>query len=100
MVNKKLIFGVAVGTVAAFLVLWLGILRNTPIGHHSVIGPAITWLAVILGWPLKLYVILFPGEDGSWPLPVLILFLVLTGLMWGIIVERAVYWLSKKPMAS
>jgi hypothetical protein len=94
MVNKKLLFGVAVGAVAALLVLWLGVLRNTPLGQHNVIGPAIVLIVLILGWPMKVYAILFLGENGSWPLPVLVLFLILTGLMWGIIVERAVYWRS------
>jgi hypothetical protein len=98
-VNKKLLFGVSMTVVVAILVL-LALLRLTPLGENRIVGLVIALLLTIFALPMRLYVIFVLGENSSWPLPLLILFLALSGLMWGIIVERVAYLLSKKRTAS
>jgi hypothetical protein len=94
--NKKLLVWVSVGVVAAILLL-LGAIRLTPVGDSEglprlIIGTALSLLAL----PMRLYVIFFLGEDGHWFLPAFVFLLVLSGLMWGVIVERVAHLLSKK----
>jgi len=97
--NKKIITLVSVGVIAAILVLW-AILRLTPIGHsHNLVSDTIGVVSSLLGLPMRLYVIFFSSEDSSWSLPTLVLLLALSGLMWGAIVERTVWIISKRKTA-
>jgi hypothetical protein len=50
----------------------------------------------VLAFPMKLYVILFMGENRSWSLPTLAILLTLSGLFWGFLVERVVSTLSQR----
>ena len=94
--NKKLIGLVSAAVIAAILSLWT-ILRLSPIGQsHNLVSDAIAILTSLLALPMRLYVVFILGEKGSWSLPVLILLLGLSGVMWGIIVERVVWVMSKK----
>jgi len=93
--NKKLIAWVSVAVVAVTLLLWT-VLRHSPFGDsHNFGNDTIGVLLSLLGLPMRLYVIYVPGENSSWSLPVLILMLGLSGLMWGLIVERVVWIFSK-----
>jgi len=93
--NKKLTAWVSVAVVACILLLWT-ILRHSPFGQsHTFANDAIGVILALLALPMRLYVIFVSGENGHWSLPVLILFLALSGFMWGLIVERAVWMLSK-----
>lgn len=97
--NKKLITLVSVAVIAAILVLW-AILRLSPIGHsHNLVSDTIAVVSSLLGLPMRLYVIFFSSEDSSWSLPMLLLLLALSGLMWGIIVERTVWIVLKRKTA-
>jgi hypothetical protein len=94
--NKKLIAWVSVAVVAGILLLWT-VLRHSPFGQsHNFGNDTIGIMLALLALPMRLYVIFVSGENGSWSLPVLILFLGLSGLMWGLIVERVVWMLSKR----
>jgi hypothetical protein len=93
--NKKLIGLVSAGVIGAVLLLW-AILRLTPIGQsHNLVSDTIAVVSSLLALPMRLYVVFVIGEKGSWSLPVLILFLGLSGLMWGVVVERVIWVLSK-----
>jgi flagellar biosynthesis protein FliR len=94
--NKKLIAWVSVAVVAGILLLWT-VLRHSPFGQsHNLGNDTIGIMLSILGLPMRLYVIFVSGENSSWSLPVLVLCLALSGLMWGFIVERVVWILSKR----
>lgn len=99
MINKRLFLGTSTGVAAAIVVLQL-LLRHSALGGNGVIGPVIPMLLTILALPMRLYVLLALGEDGSWSLPVAICLLLLSGLLWGIITERVVFLLSKKATRS
>jgi len=45
---------------------------------------------------VRLYAFFIYHDHDSWSLPVLILLLALSGLMWGVIVERSVWILPKR----
>jgi hypothetical protein len=93
--NKKLIAWVPIAVVSGILLLWT-FLRHSPFGQsHNLANDAIGVMLALLALPMRLYVIFVSGENGHWSLPVLILFLGLSGLMWGLIVERVVWMLSK-----
>ena len=54
-------------------------------------------MLALLALPMRLYVIFVAGENGHWSsLPLLLLFLGLSGLMWSIIVERIAFVFSKR----
>ena len=93
--NKKLFIWVFVAVVACILLLWT-VLRHSPFGQsHNFANDAMGVLLTLLALPMRLYVVFFSGENGHWSLPVLILLLALSGLMWGLIVERMVWMISK-----
>jgi len=101
MINKKLLFGASAAIVVAILVLWIGLLRNSPLGQNDFFAPVIMLLLLILAWPMKVYVIFASGgANGHWPLPLLVLFLAMSGLFWGILIERAADRLSRRRTAS
>lgn len=88
MMNKKLVGLFSLGVVLAIIALW-SICRIPSIGNgNSLLSFAIKSALVILGFPAKLYVELVQGH-GSWSLPVLALFLALSGIFWGVVLERA-----------
>ena len=94
--NKKLLAWVSVAVIAGIVLLWT-VLRHSPFGQsHNVANDTIGVMLALLALPMRLYVIFVSGESGSWSLPALVLFLVLSGLMWGLIVERVVWMLSKR----
>jgi hypothetical protein len=67
-----------------------------PIGQSlNLVSDTIEVVASLLALPVRLYAFFIYGDHGSWSLPVLILLLALSGLMWGVIVERIV-WISSK----
>ena len=97
--NKKIIALVSVAVVAAILLL-LAIGRLLPIGQSpTLISETIEVVATLLALPVRLYAFFIYGDHGSWSLPVLILLLALSGLMWGVIVERIVWIFSKRNTA-
>jgi len=92
--NKKIILSVSATVIISVLAL-LAVLRLTPIGHsHTLISDTIGLAFALLALPMRLYVMFVLGEDGSWSLPLFILFLGLSGIMWGLIVERTC-WVFK-----
>jgi hypothetical protein len=97
--NKKLITLVSVAVITAIFLLW-AIGRLMPVDQsHSFISGTIEVLATLLAAPVRLYALFVYGDHGSWSLPVLILLLAMSGLMWGVIVERTVWILSKRNTA-
>ena len=97
--NKKIIALVWVAVIAAILLL-LAIGRLTPIGQsHNLVSETIEVAATFLALPVRLYAFFIYGDHGSWSLPVLILLLALSGLMWGVVVERIVWIFSKRNTA-
>ena len=97
--HKKLIALVSVAVVAAILLL-LAIGRLTPLGQpHNLVSETIEVVATLLALPVRLYAFFIYGDHGSWSLAVLILLLALSGLMWGVIVERIVWIFSKRNTA-
>jgi hypothetical protein len=100
--NKKLITLVSVAVVAAVFSLMAiegAIGRFMPIGQaHNLVFNAVEVVASLLALPVRLYAF-FHGYQGSWSLPVLIFLLALSGLMWGVIVERMVWLFSKRSTA-
>ena len=84
---------------AAIFVLW-GIGRLIPIGQsHNLVSDIIEVVATSLAFPVRLYAFFIYGDHGSWSWPVLICLLALSGLMWGVIVERIVWIFSKRNTA-
>lgn len=97
--NKKLLAIAWVVVVIAILALW-GLLRLTPLGDsHGLASSIVGATLCLLALPLWLYVMLVLGENGHWSLPVLLFFLVLSGFMWGVIVERVAFLLGKRSSA-
>ena len=97
--NKKIIALVSVAVVAAILLL-LAIGRLTPIVQSpGLFSEAFEVVATLLALPVRLYAFFIYGDHGSWSFPVLILLLALSGLMWGVIVERIVWIFSKRNTA-
>jgi hypothetical protein len=87
-VNKKLLLGVSLLVMATILLLW-GLLRLSPLGQSNTLTcDIISCTLSVLALPMRLYVIFVLGEKGHWSLPLLFFFLALSGLMWGLIVER------------
>lgn len=91
--NKKIITLVSVALIAALFLLW-AIGRLMPNGNNLV-SDTIEVVATLLALPVRLYAFFIYGDRGSWSLPVLIMLLALSGLMWGVIVERIVWIFSK-----
>jgi len=102
--NKKITTLVSVAVIAAVFLLmaidW-AIGRLVPIGHphNNVVFNTIEVVASVLALPVRLYAFFIYGDHGSWSLPVLILLLGMSGLMWGVIVERIVWIFSKRNKA-
>jgi hypothetical protein len=94
--NKKIITLVSVAVIAAFLLLQV-IGKLTPIGQEPSLVMEV--VATLLALPVRLYAFFIYHDHGSWSLPVLILLLGLSGLMWGVIVERIVWLFSKRSTA-
>src|SRR5215831_6466166 len=94
--NKKIITLVSLAVIAAIFLI-LGIGKLTPIGQApSLVLDTIEVVATLLALPVRLYAFFIYHDHGSWSLPVLILLLALSGLMWGVIVERFVWLFSKR----
>ena len=92
--NKKLVALFSLGVMLAIIALW-SICRIPSIGNgNTVFSFAIKAALLILAFPMKLYADFVQGH-GPWPLPLLILFLALSGLIWGIVLEQLVALLSK-----
>ena len=86
--NKKLLLSVSLVAMATIILLW-SVLRLSPLGQsHTFTSDIISCALSVLALPMRLYVIFVLGENGHWSLPLLFLFLALSGLMWGLIVER------------
>src|SRR5262245_56881533 len=101
--NKKIITLVSGSVIAAVFLLmaveW-AIGRLMPIGQsHNLVFKTIEVVATLLALPVRLYAFFIYGDRGSWSLPVLILLLAMSGLMWGVIVERVVWIFSKRHTA-
>jgi hypothetical protein len=99
--NKKIITLVSVAVIGAMFLLmaiqWATD-RLMPNGNNLV-SNTIEVMATLLLLPVRLYAFFVYSDHGSWPLPVLILLLAFTCLMWGVIVERIVWILSKRNTA-
>ena len=101
--NKKIITLVSFAVIPAlFLVAVIewAIARLMPYDHsHNLALNVIEVVTTLLALPVRLYAFFVYGDHGSWSLPVLILLLALSGLMWGVIVERIVWMFSKRNTA-
>jgi hypothetical protein len=104
--NKKIIALVSVAVVAAILLLWVIGQLNLKLADwllagqsHDLVSETIEVVATLLALPVRLYAFFVYGDHGSWPLPVLIVLLALSGLMWGVIVEGIVRMFSKRNTA-
>ena len=87
--NKKLVALFSLGVMLVIIVLW-SIFRIPSVGNgSSVFSLAIKAILLTLAFPMKLYADFVQGH-GSWPLPLLFVFLALSGLLWGIVLERLV----------
>jgi hypothetical protein len=101
--NKKIVTLASVAVIAAVFLLmamqW-AIDRLLPYGQsHNLAFNAMEVVASLLLLPVRLYAMFVCGDHGSWSLPVLILLLALSALMWGVIVERVVWIFSKRNTA-
>jgi hypothetical protein len=97
--NTKIITLVSVTMVAAILLL-LAIGRLMPVVEsHNLVSDTIEVVATLLALPVRLSAFFIYGDNRSWSLPVLILLLALSGLMWGVIVERIVWIFSRRSTA-
>ena len=104
--NKKIITLVAVAVIAAILLLLAIDQLNLMLADwllagqsHNLVSETIEVVATLLALPVRLYAFFIYGDHGSWSLPVLILLLAMSGLMWGVIVERTVWIVSKRNKA-
>ena len=96
--NKKIITSVSVAVVVTILML-LDIGRLMPVDRSPrLVSFIIEVVASVLALPVRLYAF-FIYDRGSWSLPVLVLLLAMSGLMWGVIVERIVWIFSKRNTA-
>ena len=87
MMNKKLVGLFSLGVLLAIIALW-SICRIPSIGNgNSLLSLAIKSALVILAFPAKVYVELVQ-RHGSWSLPLLALFLAVSGILWGVVLER------------
>ena len=98
--NKKIIALVSVSVIAAIFVL-MDIGRQIerlmpPEQSHNLVSATLEVVASVLALPVRLYAYFIYGDHGSWSLPVLSLLLGLSGLMWGVIVERIVHALHRR----
>jgi hypothetical protein len=101
--NKKIFTLVSVAVIAAIFLLW-GIARLLPRDLppdqlYNLVSDTIEVVASVLALPVRLYAFFIYGDHGSWSLPVLSLLLAMSGLMWGVIVERIVWIFSKRNAA-
>ena len=101
--KTKLIALVSVAVIPAMLLVtaieW-AIGRFMPYGQaHDLAFKTIDATATLLALPVRLYAFFIYGDHGSWSLPVLILLLAMSCLMWGVIVERIVWLFSKRNTA-
>ena len=100
--NKKLITLVSFAVIPAmFLVAVIEWASGRLLPYrqsHNLGVNAIEVVATLLLLPVRLYAffVLGDGAHGSWSLPVLILLLAMSCLMWGVIVERIVWIFSKR----
>ena len=94
--NKKIIAVVSLAVIATLFLLW-GVGRLLPDEQSgNLISSTIEVLATLLALPVRLYAFFVYGDHGSWSLPVLVLLLATSGLMWGVIVERLFCFFSKR----
>jgi hypothetical protein len=101
--NKKIIMLVSVAAIPAMLLLagidW-AFGRLMPYGQsQDLVLKTVDVVASLLALPVRLYAFFVYHDHGSWPIPVLILLLAMSCLMWGVIVERVVWLLSKRNTA-
>src|SRR5215472_11250839 len=88
--NKKIIALVSVAVIASVPVLG-AIARLMPDDQpHNLVSDTIELVASLLILPVRLYAFYVYGDHGSWSFPVLILLLALSGLIWGVLVERII----------
>jgi hypothetical protein len=101
--NKKIIALVSVAVIPAMLfiaVIEWAIGRLLPYGQsHYLALKTMDAAATLLALPVRLYAFFIYGDRGSWSLPILILLLAMSCLMWGVIVERSVWLFSKRSTA-
>jgi hypothetical protein len=110
--NKKIITFVSLAVIATIFLLmaiqwgidrvkaveWIGYLM--PIDQsHRLVSVTIELVVSLLALPARVYAFFIYGDHGSWSLPVLISLLALSGLMWGVIVERTVWIFSQRNTA-
>jgi hypothetical protein len=94
-VNKKLVGLFAVAVMLAIIALW-SLVRIPSIGNaNNLFAVTIKAILLILAFPMKLYVEAGQGHHGSWPLPLLAGLLALSGMIWGIIMERLLWVISR-----
>ena len=101
--NKKIIILVTGAVMAAVFLLMgidLAIGHLVPTGHlHSLLVDAIEGVAVLRAFPSRLFALFYHGT-WSWSLwPVEISLLALSGLIWGVVLERVIWLCSKRNKA-
>jgi len=101
--NKRVITLVSVAVIPAMFLASVSewaIGRLLPYGpSHNLAVKTIDVVATALALPVRLYAFFVYGDHGSWSLPVLILLLATSCLMWGVIVERVLWLFSKRNTA-
>ncbi len=97
--NKKLLLFVAAGVMVA-IVLLLALLRATPLGQMPFIAHAIVVPLLLLAFPMRLYVMFVSGENGHWHPSIFVVLVALSGLLWGLVVERIIRLRKRKPLPS
>ena len=93
--NKRFAGLAAITVIVTIIALWC-LLRIPSIGNaHSVVSTAVQTALLVLGFPVVICARLFVGQ-GSWPLPLLISVVALSGIIWGLIIERLAFGLTKQ----
>ena len=98
--NKRIITLVSVAVIPITFLVWVSewaivcLMPYNP--SHSLAFNAIEVVASLLLLPVRLYAFFVYHDHGSWSLPVLILLLAMSCLMWGVIMERVVWLFSKR----
>lgn len=94
--NRKIIAYTAAIVIGLIILTWT-LIRTTALGHLEGTSSLILQVfLLVLAFPLRLYVVLFMSTNDSWSLPILACMLLLTGIFWGVIVERAAHLLKKE----
>lgn len=101
--NKRIFLFASLCIVAADLIMWT-LLRMSPTVHdNGMLSSFVQIFLTVFGLPVRLYVALVLGENGSWGiagLPILVALVMASGALWGFIIERAWYFFKRTRTAA